>query len=116
VTVKKNLSSKYLSYIGTSTTPPQSQSTDTPTPSEAPPNMESLALEDARRGWRVFPIWPMNGGQCTCGHSGQKGCKPGKHPAITEWQKKATTDPEQIHRWWTQWPEAGIAIATGQGV
>jgi len=26
----------------------------------------------------------------------------------------ATTDPETIKKWWTQWPDANIAIATGR--
>lgn len=28
--------------------------------------------------------------------------------------KSATTDPDQISRWWTECPEANIGIATGQ--
>jgi putative DNA primase/helicase len=43
-------------------------------------------------------------------------CRPGeKLPIIKEWQERATTDREQIARWWQQWPDANIAVATGPG-
>jgi hypothetical protein len=51
------------------------------------------------RGWRVFP------------------CEPGaKTPMIRDWPNKATADTVQILRWWSQWPNANIGIATGQGL
>lgn len=55
------------------------------------------ALAYAARGWRVAPIPP--------GH---------KHPAgITDWQAKATTDPDRIRRYWTAHPTHGVCIVTG---
>lgn len=70
------------------------------------------ALEYAARGWRVFPVHTIRGGECTCG--GRKGCKPGKHPLTDHGFKDATTDSKQIRRWWAKWPEANIGIATGK--
>lgn len=54
------------------------------------------ALEYAARGWRVIPI-----------PTGQK------HPAITAWQQRATTNTDTITQWWTTNPNHGIGIATG---
>jgi hypothetical protein len=55
------------------------------------------ALRLAERGWYVFPLRP-----------GDKRPLPG----FTNWEKRATTDPEQITWWWTETP-CNIGIATG---
>lgn len=78
--------------------------------SQTNPLLDS-ALAAAARGWPVFPLHDVASGRCSCG--GQKNCRPGKHPRIRAWQHKATTDPEQIRRWWTTWPNANVALATG---
>src|SRR5690242_19830539 len=49
----------------------------------------------ARRGIRVFPVIGK------------------RQPAIKGYPKLATTDPEQIDRWWDQWPDANIGGAVG---
>jgi Bifunctional DNA primase/polymerase, N-terminal len=54
------------------------------------------ALALAHAGFAVFP------------------CKPrGKEPMVAGGFKAATCDEAQIRDWWTRWPEANIAIATG---
>jgi putative DNA primase/helicase len=75
---------------------------------------ESLdaALSYAARGWNVFPCHAVIEGRCTCG---QPACdKPGKHPRTAHGFKDATTDASVIRAWWERWPEANVAIATGQ--
>ena len=69
------------------------------------------ASEYARRGWRVFPVWPIRGGRCACGRD--CGNSAGKHPMIRDWDEKATTDQQLIGQWWTINPDANIGIATG---
>lgn len=54
------------------------------------------ALAYARRGWHVFPCKPL-----------------GKHPATPRGFKDATTDAEQIRRWWAAMPSANIGLRTG---
>jgi hypothetical protein len=39
---------------------------------------------------------------------------PGKHPLTRHGLYDATTDPENIKRWFDTWPHANIAIATGR--
>ena len=70
------------------------------------------AQEYARRfGWAVFPCHSIKNGQCTCG---KKDCgSPGKHPRTLNGVKDASTALEQIEAWWTQWPDANVAIAGG---
>ena len=57
------------------------------------------ALRYAARGLRIIPIAPGE-----------------KYPrGITEWETKATNDPDTIRHWYTtQYPGWGIGIATGQ--
>ncbi|MVU80631.1 DNA primase [Nocardia sp. ET3-3] len=50
----------------------------------------------AARGWFVFPLRPGS-----------------KRPALREWPREATTDPERIRRWWNTNPHYNIGIATG---
>ena len=65
--------------------------------------MKEWALKYADMGLAVLPVKPP----------GLGGPKPGKVPYIKEWQKRASTDKTQIEKWWNQWPDANIGIATG---
>ena len=41
-------------------------------------------------------------------------CKPrSKEPALSNWRKLATADPKKLVRWFTDFPEANWAVATG---
>lgn len=76
----------------------------------------AAALEYAARGWRVFPVHSIRrqGTQCTCG---RRDCgSPGKHPRTENGLKDATLDERTIRSWWQRWPDAGVAIATGNGL
>ncbi len=60
-------------------------------------NIADRALACAAHGWPVFP------------------CQPGsKEPATRHGFLDASTDPDQITRWWRRHPDANLAIATGQ--
>ena len=37
-----------------------------------------------------------------------------KIPLIKDWPIKAATDCQQIISWWSQWPDANIAIVCGE--
>jgi hypothetical protein len=50
----------------------------------------------ASNGWPIYP--------CTPG---------GKVPLTGHGLTDATTDAQQVERWWSQWPTANIAVATG---
>lgn len=55
----------------------------------------SSALDAAARGWPVFPLFPGS-----------------KRPAITGWQRHATTDPRTLAAWWRHRPY-NIGVACG---
>jgi hypothetical protein len=74
-----------------------------------------VALGYGRRGWPVVPLHTIGAmGICTCR---RLACdRPGKHPRLRDWVAQATTAADVIRRWWTWWPTANVAIATGRGV
>jgi hypothetical protein len=53
------------------------------------------ALTAAGRGWPVFPLHPYS-----------------KYPAVRDWERRATCDPEELTRWWAAAPY-NIDIACG---
>jgi hypothetical protein len=57
------------------------------------------ALRYAELGRPVFPCWPSK--------------KNPIGPAVPHGCLDATTDPAIIAAWWTQWPSANVAVATG---
>ena len=59
--------------------------------------MLNEAIEYAKKGWKVFPLKEN-----------------AKAPATSDGFKSATTDIEQITKWWKQNPKYNIGIATGQ--
>ena len=74
--------------------------------STASPSMGEKAATYARAGMEVFPVqWIDDDGAFSCGHAD---CSPGKHPMTPRGHLDATTDPEQIAKWWQQWPDANI--------
>jgi len=56
------------------------------------------ALEAAARGWRVFPLAP-----------GRKTPR----RAASDWEHKATSDPDRVARWWGRHPADNVGIAAG---
>jgi len=60
--------------------------------------MLDAALRLAALGWRVHPCEPR-----------------GKRPLLPRWPERATDDPEALRSWWTRWPDANPAVATGEG-
>jgi hypothetical protein len=69
------------------------------------------ALAYASRGWPVFPVHTPTLSGCSC--RSPRCDRPGKHPRIGTGRNGASLDPEVIARWWAQWPDANIGIATG---
>jgi hypothetical protein len=76
------------------------------------------ALGYAARGIPVYPVhWPhpIPGGTslaCSCPR-GPACDRPAKHPLLRHGVRDATTDPNQLRRWWRRWPQANVGLATG---
>lgn len=65
----------------------------------------------ATRGLAVVPLHTPTSTGCSCRRSDCAG--PGKHPRVQDWTRQASSDPEQVEKWWRQWSDANIGIATG---
>jgi hypothetical protein len=55
------------------------------------------ALEYAARGWPCFPCAPN-----------------AKRPLTEHGLHDASSDLEQVERWWSRWPDANVALRTGE--
>ncbi len=77
--------------------------------------MDKIKLDSAKllaqRGWHVFPVHSVRDGACTC--SKADCTSSGKHPRTKRGFKDASTDLNQIERWWQSWPDANIGLSTG---
>ena len=81
--------------------------------SNMPIDMAKRALKLASRGLSVLPMHSAPRGRCTC-PEGNACARPGKHPITRHGVNDATTDDEQIVKWWTEHPDANIGIAAGR--
>lgn len=83
-------------------------------------NLTPVALEYASRGLPVFPVFGWIDGRCSCGKDCGKNA--GKHPTLPQGHNQASTDPEQIRRWFDDprlTPDAlniGIVVPDGYAV
>lgn len=72
------------------------------------PRLEAALLYAALL-WPVVPLHTPVDGVCDCPKR-DKCESPGKHPRTMHGLDDATTDADKIHRWWSIWPHANIAI------
>jgi putative DNA primase/helicase len=74
-------------------------------------NASAAAWYAQNLGWKVFPVHSIRGGHCSCK---ELNCKDaGKHPRTQHGVHDASSDTTTIERWWIQWPDANIGLATG---
>lgn len=71
----------------------------------------TAALNYASQGWPVHPLHAPTATGCTCKNT--ECTSPAKHPRTAHGLHDATTDPDTIRAWWTQWPTANIGLRTG---
>lgn len=76
------------------------------------PDMLNAALIYAGEGFSVIPLHFLSyRGACTCGKSDC--ASPGKHPLTRHGLRDASGEPDQITKWWSQFPRANIGVCTG---
>mgnify|MGYP006278692985 CR=1 FL=1 len=71
---------------------------------QPPTCFQQAALAYARQGWHVFPLHP------SCGEEDPKA------PLgylVPNGFKNATTDLDTLRKWWGQYPQANVGVATG---
>ena len=77
----------------------------------SPKTLKDAAMDYARRGLKIFPVYEPTADGCSCGRDDC--ASPGKHPRTRQGFKDATDDLKQIEDWWTTYPNASIGLATG---
>jgi len=76
------------------------------------PKNLTAALYYAKRHWPVLPLHYPTAKRCSCG---KRDCSSiGKHPRSKRGSKDATTDIEQIKKWWRLCPKANVGILMGK--
>lgn len=73
-------------------------------------SLKDYAIWYAKNDWYVLPVHGIKEGRCTCGRSHSDKKEIGKHPASPNGQKDATTDVQQIEKWWTDNPDYNIGL------
>jgi len=69
------------------------------------------AMAYAKMGWAVLPVHTIVDGKCTCG---KRDCSSaGKHPATANGVKDATTDADQLKKWFGNGRLLNIGVAAG---
>lgn len=69
------------------------------------------AVNYAKHGYRVFPVYGITKGRCDCKKSDCQ--SPGKHPIgslVPHGDKNATNDVAKIKAWWKKLPNANIGL------
>jgi putative DNA primase/helicase len=65
----------------------------------------------ASQGWKIMPCHGIDaGGRCTCNSPHNEPKDVGKHPAIGQWNDKATDDRYLVSTWWDQNPDYNIGV------
>jgi hypothetical protein len=72
--------------------------------------VREAALAYAGAGWPVLPAAGLAGGRCSCGRDCDRVAK---HPLTRHGVHDATTEAGAIEAWWSRWPGANVAVATG---
>jgi hypothetical protein len=79
-------------------------------------NAIDIGHEYARHGWRIVPLYGMDGDQCRCGRGSL--CPPktrGKHPSLgNQWQKNTLAGGADVQAWYEDHPHDNIGVATGR--
>ncbi|MGQ2186083.1 bifunctional DNA primase/polymerase [Bradyrhizobium barranii] len=61
----------------------------------------------------VHPLrWYVDPGVNATSKEREAAVRSAKAALLTDWPNRATQDPEQIRKWWAQWPDANIGGAT----
>ncbi|MET3156816.1 hypothetical protein ABIE85_002610 [Bradyrhizobium diazoefficiens] len=58
--------------------------------------------------------WYVDPGPDATPEQREKAIKAAKAPLVHDWPNRASQDPDQIRRWWGQWPDANIGGVTNQ--
>lgn len=70
-------------------------------------SMGDAAVRYAKEGWKIFPVFGVSDGICSCGDP--ECAHPGKHPKVN-WKTEASNDIRTVRKLWKRHPDANIGL------
>ena len=64
----------------------------------------------SEQGWKLIPCHGIGPAGCNCGSSHSGRSDGGKHPLISDWPIKATSDPHELHNWFGNETKNNVAV------
>jgi putative DNA primase/helicase len=65
----------------------------------------------AKQNWKILPCYGINdSGRCTCNGQHDEPKDVGKHPAIGDWNTRASDDELVVQTWWSNSPENNVGV------
>lgn len=64
----------------------------------------------SEQGWKLIPCYGIGPAGCNCGSSHSGRSDGGKHPLISDWPIKATSDPQELHNWFGNETKNNVAV------
>ena len=64
----------------------------------------------AEQGWKLIPCYGISPAGCNCGNSHSGRADGGKHPMISDWPLNATSDSQQLHKWFGNESQNNVAV------
>ncbi len=65
----------------------------------------------ATQGWKILPCYGINdSGRCTCNGQHDEPKDVGKHPAVGDWNNRATNELSVVETWWQNSPDNNIGV------
>ena len=72
--------------------------------------LQKAATWYASQGWKILPCYGIVGGRCTCGGTHPEPKDVGKHPSLSEWNTRATSDVDVVSQWWDSAPDSNVGV------
>jgi putative DNA primase/helicase len=73
--------------------------------------LKKAAVWYAGKDWKILPCHGLTEqGRCTCGGRHTEPKDIGKHPALMDWNDKASCDPNTVDQWWKNEPDNNIGV------
>lgn len=74
-------------------------------------DLGSQALMYGSLGWQLLPCFGIENGKCNCGNPHNDSSSAGKHPIISEWPSKSTSESTQLKEWFNDTNQNNLALS-----
>lgn len=71
---------------------------------------EQQISEYSKLGWKLLPCHGITNGKCNCGDLHHDSSDAGKHPLLTDWNNKSTSNSETLNEWFGAHTGNNVAV------